>query len=704
MFKKSCCFCMKSSLLLCMVILLFMAVTSPVFAADDIKLVIDGKKIDTSPSPVIKNDRTLVPLRLISENLGAAVEWNENNRSVHITKKERSAVLRIDNRLFDYTQGQTSYSLCDVSPMILEDRTFVPLRLVSNILGVAINWDGATRTVSVDSNTSVGFNPFFNVNISSLQSGQAITGLTELKAVTADPAASAASEVRFYLLDPITGIGTVISRGNNLAGTYRWTPDPTLSGQRVLAAAYYDKEGCFLTGGALPITIQVQPQVSLLGVISGQTAGDTVSLSTSLNFSAEYVKYEITNTTIGKAVVTSEVDPYGTYSWTPETGDNGSVSIRAIAYDSKGNAYTSTPVNINVDVAKKMELRGITAAYTGDKPVTLWFSRNFLVSEVEYILKNLQTGKEETILPSPGLLSSWWFPSPEQAGNWEMKARIKDTTGNIFITNPISFQLTGIPIVRLETVGPNQVLTGAVKLKSIYNTHLSKIEYFLINSKTGAKKVIASGSDPTLEYTWNPEQADEGYWQIQATGTALSGGTISSEVIPVRVYLGKIYSPVPIIEKSKFQEFVSNFAANSQVKTGMSAALQAAQAILETGWGQSTPVDKYTGKASNNMFGIKGTGSAGSVISNTWEEYNGNTFRVDAEFRAYLTPEESWADHKDLLLTKTRYEPFRAVMHDSTQGAWALRRCGYATDSKYPLKLIDIIKRYELYKLDEVKI
>jgi flagellum-specific peptidoglycan hydrolase FlgJ len=145
-------------------------------------------------------------------------------------------------------------------------------------------------------------------------------------------------------------------------------------------------------------------------------------------------------------------------------------------------------------------------------------------------------------------------------------------------------------------------------------------------------------------------------------------------------------------------------AVESREKTGMSAALQTAQAILETGWGQSTPVDKYTGQISKNLFGIKGSGPAGSVTSNTWEEYNGVSYRIDAEFRAYNDPQESWADHKDLLLTRDRYSPFREVMHDSTQGAWALRRCGYATDSKYPLKLIDIIKRYGLEALDNAKI
>lgn len=700
MFKR---LCIYGSLFFAFFVL-SLFVISPVFAADEIKLVIDGKKIETTPSPVIKSSRTLVPLRLISEHLGAEVVWNETDRSVHIAKGELAALLRIDNRLFDYAKGQKSYSLCDVPPMILQDRTFVPLRLVSNILGVSVNWDGGTRTVTVNSNSPVEYAPFFNVNFASLQPGQIINGLIELKAGTDNVLALGASEIKYYLLDPITGAGKVISRGNNLAGAYRWAPEPSLSGQRVLAVAYYDKNGGFIAGGALPITVQVTPQVALLGIISGQTAGDTISLSASLNFAAEYVKYEITNTATGKVVVTSEIDPYGTYSWTPEMSDNGSASLKAIAYDSNGNAYSSAPVNINVDVLRRMELRGITSSYTGEKPVTLWFSRNFLVSGVEFLLKNLQTGQEEVILPSAGLLSSWWFPAPEKAGSFEMRAKIQDTAGKIYLTEPISFQLSGKPVVRLETIGPNQVLTGAVKLKSIYNTPLSKIEYILINSKTGAQKVIAGGTDPTIEYTWNPEQSDSGYWQIQASGTAMSGQKINSESVPVRVYLDKLYSPVPIIEKSKFQDFVSGFATDSQAKTGMSAALQAAQAILETGWGQSTPVDKYTGKISNNMFGIKGTGSAGSVISNTWEEYNGSTYRIDAEFRAYLTPQESWLDHKELLLTKTRYEPFRAVMHDSVQGAWALRRCGYATDSKYPLKLIDLIKRYSLNKLDEVRI
>ena len=134
----------------------------------------------------------------------------------------------------------------------------------------------------------------------------------------------------------------------------------------------------------------------------------------------------------------------------------------------------------------------------------------------------------------------------------------------------------------------------------------------------------------------------------------------------------------------------------------MSAALQAAQGILETGWGQYVPVDKYNNQLSNNLFGIKGSGTNGSVISNTWEVYNGLVYRVDANFRAYHTVEESWDDHKRILLDLSRYQIFRDVMYDSTQAAWAIKRAGYATDPDYSIKLMNIIETYDLHLLDQV--
>ncbi|PKM70365.1 MAG: hypothetical protein CVU93_02445 [Firmicutes bacterium HGW-Firmicutes-18] len=120
--------------------------------------------------------------------------------------------------------------------------------------------------------------------------------------------------------------------------------------------------------------------------------------------------------------------------------------------------------------------------------------------------------------------------------------------------------------------------------------------------------------------------------------------------------------------------------------------------------GQSLPVDKYSGKFSYNLFGIKGSSTNGSVISNTWEVYNGITYRVDANFRAYNNVQESWDDHKGILLNLDRYKPFRDVMYHSSLGAWAIRRAGYATDPLYPLKLMELIDQHNLKELDRIKI
>jgi flagellum-specific peptidoglycan hydrolase FlgJ len=671
-------------------------------AVGEIRLIIDGELIKTSPSPVLKDDRTLIPIRLVSEKLGAQVEWNEQNRTVHIVKGHRAVLLRIDNRLVEYNTDGKTFDLCDVPPQITDGRTFVPLRLVSNALGVAVSWDGATRTVYVDSTKPATITPFFNLSLPSVQPGQVIHGTTELQVAFSNTPPVEATEIKYILLNPDTGRGMVVARGDNLTAKYRWDPELSAKGLRILAAAVYDQEGRFLTGKVVPVQMNVAPQVALTGATHKQVITDAVSLGADCNFVASYVKYEIINQDTGKVYLSAEADPQGSFDWTPQLNDNGSNSLRVIAYDASEQAYTSETVLSKVSVPHKLELRGISSGKAVEKPVTLWLSKNFPLSKVEYVLKDVQTGREEILAQYKEYSSYRWFPTPEQNGEKQLIARAEDSTGITYYSNTIDIKVIGRPQLLLDTVGPKQVITGELKLKSSANVSLVKKEYFLINPQSGQKRLIAGGDVSQLEYTWTPVQTDKGNWKIQVQGTLNSGATIQSEAVPVRVYLGKIYPAQPIIEKNKFLDLVSGLASDSREKTGMSAALQAAQAILETGWGQSTPVDKYTGKTSYNLFGIKGKGTAGSVTSNTWEEYNGHAFRIDADFRSYNNVEESWADHKKLLLTAKRYEPFRAVMHNSTQGAWALRRAGYATDSKYPLKLMNIIKCYNLHLLDEV--
>ena len=423
-----------------------------------------------------------------------------------------------------------------------------------------------------------------------------------------------------------------------------------------------------------------------------------VPLSTSLNFLAPYVKYEMINPDNGAKYISPGVDPEQPFNMIPVVEDNGTLSVRVIAYDTEGNAYEGDYVNVKIDVDSYLYLGGVKQGQTIDGSVTLSAQRNFNVTDTEYIMIDNVTG-EETQLFKSGYGSYTWFPGPEYAGSKDLYVRVKDTAGSTHTSGRVNVNVSGTPKLLLQGVGPGQVLTSTANLNVKTNVNLESIKYILTNARTGSEMIISEKDTAVII----PEKGDDGSWSVRAEGT-YGGKTIKTEEVKLTIYTGELFPAKPVIEKDLYLDMVSGLAVNTRSKTGMSAALQVAQAILETGWGQSVPVDKYTGQFSYNLFGIKGKGTKGSVTSNTWEEYNGVAFRIDADFRAYNNEKESWQDHKDLLLYMERYAPFREVMYDSTKGAWALKRCGYATDSQYAIKLIDIINLYDLKELDKVTI
>ncbi|MDF2948614.1 MAG: hypothetical protein K0R07_630 [Sedimentibacter sp.] len=685
----------KAVVILVMIVMLI-NIAPYAYAQSPIKLVIDGKTIAADPEAFIKNDRTMVPLRVIAEELDADVKWDNENRTVLISKGDLHVNLPIDSHLIEYTiDNETIYNLSDVAPLINEDRTFVPIRIVSNALGVGIEWDNDKRAVIIDSSEKSEIEPFFDIEISSVKSGQVITGTTTLS-TTIGSVPNNATEIKYLLLDKNTKKGFIVAEGNSLNSSYKWIPSMEDEGEKILVAAIYDENGNFLAGDSIPVKVDIAPEIKLTGLNEGAlVTADSVPLGADLNFSAAYVKYEIINPDTDAYYISSGLDPLGGFTMVPVMEDNGNMSLRVIAYDMSGNAYYGNYVNVKVDVDRYLYIGGITSGQTIDGSVTLKTSRNFNVSETEYIAVDAKTGAE-TVLYKAGYGNYSWFPGPEMAGSKLMYVRVKDALGNTYTSNTVQVNVVATPKILLQSVGPGQVVTSTFNLNIKSNITPESVKYILTNLNTGKSTVLTGAS-------YTPNSQDAGSWSLRAEAV-FNGKTLFTEEVKFTIFTDKLYTALPIVAKDQFLGFASNLAVEAKNRTGMSAALQTAQAILETGWGQSVPVDKYTGQLSNNLFGIKGTASAGSVTSNTWEEYNGVSFRIDAEFRAYNNPSESWNDHKELLLTKERYAPFRAVMFDGTQGAWALRRCGYATDSSYAIKLIDIMNRYDLRELDKVGI
>ena len=143
----------------------------------------------------------------------------------------------------------------------------------------------------------------------------------------------------------------------------------------------------------------------------------------------------------------------------------------------------------------------------------------------------------------------------------------------------------------------------------------------------------------------------------------------------------------------EIQIYVDNFkeiAQNNMRAHGIPASITLAQGILESGAGKG----KLALNA-NNHFGIK-----------CHKGWTGESVKHDDDsaqecFRKYEHPSESYRDHSLFLTSKPRYSSlFKLDKGDYESWAKGLKSAGYATDVKYPDKLIGLIERFELYKYD----
>ncbi|MCL1848680.1 MAG: stalk domain-containing protein [Clostridiales bacterium] len=673
-------------------------------------LVIDGSPLVTPDPAVLTQGRTLVPLRVLMEALGAEVQWAPEARTVTITKGAGAYVkLWIDNRLISYGDAAgISYDVCDVAPRIISDRTYVPLRLVAGALGLHVEWDSQAGRVLVDTSVAGERSRFFDVTIHGVKQEQSISGSMPLSLSYGEGAPQGAARVKYLLLDPATGEGKIVANTWDSGGVTTFAPDTAFDGPGILAAVVCDKAGDFLAGAAVSVSMQCEPQVSLMGLSEGQAMTGELRFGVSVNFLASGVEYEFASAQGSDRTRSGQVDPHANYTHTPPPGQSGPIAIRAIAYDSAGNPYTSAPITVQAnvppeDTTPRVNLRSFPEDNVGKVPVTLSITRNFDAVSTQYWATNTGSGASILLEEKP-----WgdytWFPGPEMAGTWDVYVKVAAPGGREYTSNTRRAVVSPAPSLILRGTGPGQVITGEIKLHALANVALQKVEYVLSNPFNGSQRSLGASADPAEEIAWKPESVNEGERNIQAIGTLANGQIIESEMVKVKVFLGQFFSAKPVTAKDRFVDMVTPMALATQKLNGMSAALQIAQAILETGWGQSLPVDRYSGLFSNNLFGIKGSGPAGSVLSGTQEEYYGVLYRTDANFRAYGSVQESWDDHNDLLLLMERYQPYRNVMYHSVSGAFALKRCGYATDSAYPDKLISIIKQYGLDQLDMQKL
>jgi len=113
-------------------------------------MTVNGVRKEIDPGrgtvPVIVNSRTLVPIRAIIEEMGGSIEWDSTARKVTIKLNDKTIILTIDKKQA-LVNGYVKE--LDVAPQIINSRTMLPLRFITEELGCNVEWDGDTKTVAV---------------------------------------------------------------------------------------------------------------------------------------------------------------------------------------------------------------------------------------------------------------------------------------------------------------------------------------------------------------------------------------------------------------------------------------------------------------------------------------------------------------------------------------------------------------------------
>ena len=661
--------------------------------AASLNLIIDGNNVTKSASPIVKNRRTLVPLRFIGEALGKEVLWNNDEKSVTVSDENASFKLYIDSKIIDNSDGTLKFT--DVAPCIVNRKTYLPLRAIAELMNIGVGYDKASSTVTIDSST---YNPVEeNTTIVGLMPNQTINTKMNFTFVTNKNFAKA----KLLLLND-KNEGYIQDVKTSTAEALEFLPSLKDEGNKKLVLALYDANGNLIDATGAKINLNVLPRVTYSGVESGGFVQDELKITPDINFIASKMKATITNLTTGATETKDNLDPEGEFLFKPSYLDAGSYSIMLSAFDELGREHFGETKTFTMSINPYLNITGVPKDGVISGQVTLNAQRNFDVMRTDYVLRDPLTG-QETVIESKSYGACKFFPNINDAGQKEVFVRCIDASGKTMESEHKLVLIKGDSKLILEGVAPGGIVHKYVDLNAVSNVGVNSVNYYIKNLRTGKTKTIAENVPYGQKFRYNVTKDDEGENEISVTGNQIDA-FIKGESIKFRIYTGKIYTKQPLMAKDKFLGYTKKIARREFLRTDLSGAITTAQAILESGWGQSVPVDKYTGKFSNNLFGIKGSASNGTVTITTTEVYNNVRYTVDDKFRAYKSADESFRDHTELFFAKKWYTPFRKVMFNDQRGVYAIKRCGYATDPSYPAKLKQIIDKYNLKELDKVNL
>ncbi|HEY4391640.1 MAG TPA: copper amine oxidase N-terminal domain-containing protein, partial [Paenibacillus sp.] len=111
-------------------------------------MLVNGEKKNIDAAPLLQNSTTYVPIKYVLDTFGGSAAWNNTAKKITVTRGTTVLELTVGKKEF-FING--SKKQADVSPIIVNGRTLVPLRLVSEQLGIMVKWDNKTKSITLES-------------------------------------------------------------------------------------------------------------------------------------------------------------------------------------------------------------------------------------------------------------------------------------------------------------------------------------------------------------------------------------------------------------------------------------------------------------------------------------------------------------------------------------------------------------------------
>ena len=215
------------------------------------------------------------------------------------------------------------------------------------------------------------------------------------------------------------------------------------------------------------------------------------------------------------------------------------------------------------------------------------------------------------------------------------------------------------------------------------------------SATAAASSVSADSSNNAVQSAAATQTSDAASSASQAAAATTTVAAANTDTASNQVDLSSLYFSSNA-KSQNFIESVAQGAINGWTKYGVLPSVTVAQAILESGWGQSA-----LSTQAHNLFGIKGSYNGQYVTMQTREVYNGQSYYIYDNFRKYANNSESVEDHGNFLYSNSRYAN---LLGDQSYASVArkLQSDGYATDPSYASSLIKLVEMYNLTQLDNI--